>query len=244
MPRRCGVGDDDDGEEEEEEVVVVEEEDKDKKHIAGSLPCHPFSQVMTSTDMLSDELLLRQDPWSSTYRAVLGCEEKLRPVCVQVLRADGVPGDSKAEVEDLIENLAEEAEKMAGLSHPNIAQVVGYAKDEDARMGCLIIDWPCGRGLLEEVLRSDKESESFTWRLRVREAAGLVGALSYLHGEGAGGSLHGDVGSRSVLVGISFHCRLMDCGLFRLKRGGRASACLEERSGRGVSLHASYGSRA
>ncbi|EKX31881.1 hypothetical protein GUITHDRAFT_149006 [Guillardia theta CCMP2712] len=150
-------------------------ENKKVKKPPGSLPCHPFSQVMTSTDMLSDELHLHQDPWSSTYRAVLGCEEKLRPVCVQVLRADGVPGDSKAEVEDLIENLAEEAEKMAGLSHPNIAQVVGYAKDEDARMGCLVID------------------------------------------------CHGDVGSRSVLVGISFQGRLMDCGLFRLKRGGRST---------------------
>eukprot|EP00960_Hanusia_phi_P048370 758907-Hanusia_phi.AAC.1 len=185
---------------------------------------HPISYDLAWIESLEDEQKLRQDRWSSTYRAVLSRETSncstsdwYQAVCMKVFSPDGACEEVQADIVRTIKSLPEAFHHAAFFSHPNIAELVGCAMDEGERMACLIFGCSSGRGYLDEVLRSDEESLNFRWRFRVREAAGLSEALLYLNEDNRRRGLHVDVRSKSVLVGHGYECKLTEYNLARLE---------------------------
>ena len=101
---------------------------------------------------------------------------------------------------------------LSHFRHPHIVRLLGYAIEGADR--CLVYNLLPG-GSLDAALREDRRAaEELTWRVRVRVAAGVLKALSFLHGGGGGEKcFHRDVKAANICLTASLSPQLIDCGL-------------------------------
>ena len=99
-------------------------------------------------------------------------------------------------------------------SHPHVIRLLGYTpRGQSPR--CLAYEL-ASRGSLEAVLRDDAASCEFSWKARVRVAAGVACALNYLHRSQDTPVFHRDVKAANVCLMADYTPKLIDCGVSML----------------------------
>jgi hypothetical protein len=122
---------------------------------------------------------------------------------------------------------AREIAILSCFRHPNIIRLWGYTTDVAER--CLVYELGM-RGALSDALTDDDAALALTWRVRLRVAAGVAAALSYMQRSGPTPAWHRDVKSANVVLTAALEPKLIDCGLSRLlspeeaARGGLVTA--------------------
>lgn len=108
-----------------------------------------------------------------------------------------------------LECVAREVRALAGLSHPNVAAVLGVTWTAEGQLG-LVREY-AELGTLRAVLAS--MHRDMQWSLRVRMALDVARGMAYLHRANV---LHRALGSTNVLVTKVLRCRVADVGLVGL----------------------------
>jgi len=112
-----------------------------------------------------------------------------------------------------------EAAIMTSLKHPSLPRIVDYLIVDDAGYGCLVMDYLEGETLLQ---RSAAHGHSLPWTTVVHYGAQLCDLLGYLHTLDSP-IVFRDVKPSNVIVGPDDSVRLIDFGIARTFKEGKAS---------------------
>jgi interleukin-1 receptor-associated kinase 4 len=108
---------------------------------------------------------------------------------------------------------AREIEVLSRFRHPNIICLFGYTTEPAER--CLLYELG-DNGALSDALLEGARASRLTWRTRLRVAAGVAAALTYLHRSGPTPAWHRDVKAANVVLTAAWEPKLIDCGISKL----------------------------
>lgn len=117
------------------------------------------------------------------------------------------------------ERFRREAERLAGLRHPNIVAFLAFLEED----GCLFLVMEYLRGqTFAELLRD--HPEGLPWRRAAALALPVLSALEHAHGQGV---VHGDIKPANLLLTSDGSVRVLDFGVAQSAGDAPAGALME-----------------
>ncbi|KAL6870756.1 hypothetical protein ACP4OV_014604 [Aristida adscensionis] len=172
-----------------------------------ALPRLSLADLAAATGGFSPDNIIGDGSFGFVYRAVLPGGDA---VAVKRLSADHAAGNRE---------FVAELEVLGGLSHPNLARLLGYcAAGRDRILVYELLE----RGCLDSWLHGGDgaaAADTLPWPARLRVARGAAAALAFLHHGRTPTVLHRDIKASNVLLGDGFEAKLADFGLARIVGG-------------------------
>jgi serine/threonine protein kinase len=164
-----------------------------------------LSDLAAATGGFSPDNIIGDGSFGFVYRAVL---PDGGAVAVKRLSTHGAAGNREFRAE---------LEALGGLSHPNLARLLGYC---DAGRDRILVYELLERGSFDAWLHlGDAGGPALPWPARLRVARGVAAALAFLHHDSHPPVLHRDIKASNVLLGDGFEAKLADFGLARVVKG-------------------------
>ncbi|MEW5299546.1 MAG: hypothetical protein WDW36_002551 [Sanguina aurantia] len=154
--------------------------------------------------------LIGEGGFGAVYRAMVG----LAPVAVKVLDHGGMQG---------LKEFHNEMALSRSIQHPHVVRLLGYAAEGGTQ--CLVYEL-MSQGNLEDRLACKDGVAPLRWPHRVKVAAQVAYALSYLHQRGI---THRDIKPANIFLDCNLDAKLGDIGLAAMegRQQGRPSQSSE-----------------
>uniref|UniRef100_A0A0E0MCV8 Protein kinase domain-containing protein n=1 Tax=Oryza punctata TaxID=4537 RepID=A0A0E0MCV8_ORYPU len=184
-----------------------------------SLKMLSLDDLAGATGGFSPDNIIGDGSFGFVYRAVLPDGAR---VAVKRLSADHASGGEGNR------EFRAELEVLGGLSHPNLARLLGFCAAGTDR---LLVYELLERGSLDAWLYGEAAAAAaaavqLPWPARLRIARGVAAALAFLHHGNDPAILHRDIKASNVLLDEGFEAKLADFGLARIAAGGAAESHL------------------
>eukprot|EP00798_Chlamydomonas_sp_ICE-L_P025110 gene25110-10751_t len=157
-----------------------------------ALHVYPVSDLWNSTGGFHQICCVGEGGFGKVYRAMVN----LTPVAIKVLDHSGLQG---------MKEFHNEMRLSASIQHQHVIRLLGYAAE--GRYQCLVYEL-MANGNLEDIVAT--RSVDLPWPFRIRIAAQMANALSYLH---TCGIIHRDIKPANVFLDHDLNAKLGDIGL-------------------------------
>ncbi|MCO5593384.1 hypothetical protein L7F22_047396 [Adiantum nelumboides] len=174
---------------------------------SGSLRAFSYSDLKSATRNFRPESFLGEGGFGSVFKGWLDevTFKAARPgsglvVAVKMLNQQGLQGHRE---------WLTEVYYLGQLHHENLVKLIGFCAEDNHRL--LVYEF-MSRGSLENHLFRGRQSQEFTWGLRMKIAVGAAKGLSFLH-DASQPIIYRDFKSSNVLLDTRFNAKLSDFGL-------------------------------
>ncbi|GBG90043.1 hypothetical protein CBR_g50136 [Chara braunii] len=176
-------------------------------HLSGGnrvLPDFPAQLIRAATDNFDPSNKIGEGRFSALYTAELGGEFV---VVKKLVIGNADRGRFRAQCESLSE-----------LYHPCLMELIGICSEE-----CCLLTEYAAAGSLADRLSCKGGSVPINWETRLRIAADVANALSFLHSQEPNPIIHNRVRPANILLGAGYSCKITAVGIEKI-----ASECARE----------------